>query len=98
MDKKGVDAVLKLCDFGMAKYAEVGEDFETKNEMSNVGTNCYMSPEMKDGHGYDVKTDLWGLGVILLDMLVGSRLWQNPKKFRDKFHFVTEYSHGRVDL
>jgi serine/threonine protein kinase len=33
------------------------------------GTPSYMSPEMRRGHYYDRKTDIWSLGVALLIIL-----------------------------
>lgn len=40
-------------------------------EQTYVGTPCYMPPEMKENRYYDEKGDLWSLGCIIFEMLVG---------------------------
>jgi len=38
------------------------------------GTPNYMSPEMRRGHYYDRKTDIWSLGVTLLNILFDDKM------------------------
>lgn len=38
---------------------------------SQVGSPAYFSPEQLGHHLYDEKTDLWSLGVIAYELLVG---------------------------
>lgn len=45
-----------------------------------VGTLCYMSPERLDGGYYSFPSDIWGLGIILYEMVTG----QNPYPPTDK--------------
>lgn len=59
-----------LCDFGLAHIK--GEDRLTKLEYI-VGTISYMSPEVLNYEVLDEKTDIWGFGVILYEMLTGVR-------------------------
>lgn len=41
----------------------------------NVGTLFYSSPEIEIGDGvYDFKTDVWSLGLVFLEMIVGDRI------------------------
>ena len=62
------DGRVKILDFGLAKLK--GASKLTK-EQSTVGTVFYMSPEQSQGMGIDQRTDLWSLGVILYEMLIG---------------------------
>lgn len=45
--------------------------FIREKTFSICGTPEYMSPEMLKGKGYTIKTDYWGLGIILYEMLHG---------------------------
>jgi serine/threonine protein kinase len=37
----------------------------------NVGTPLYMAPESIISNKYSFKTDIWALGVVFYEMLVG---------------------------
>lgn len=63
------DGVAKIVDFGIAKVAG---GTQTQTGVA-VGTPAYMSPEQTFGLGVDHRTDLWSLGVVLYEMLSGSR-------------------------
>ena len=63
------DGTVKIVDFGLAKYAGTAV---TKTGVQ-VGTVDYMSPEQTRGDEVDQRTDIWSLGVVLYEMLSGSR-------------------------
>lgn len=44
------------------------------NEKKRVGTIFYMSPEVLQKN-YNEKCDVWALGIMLLQMLTGKRLY-----------------------
>lgn len=56
---------IKLCDFGVSG--------ELINSIADtfVGTSTYMSPERIQGGNYTVKSDVWSLGISLLELLLG---------------------------
>jgi len=63
---------VKLTDFGIAA---------AKNKLSLttpgmvLGKAAYMAPEQARGEHVDFRTDLWALGVVLWECLVGDRLF-----------------------
>ncbi|MGB6123428.1 MAG: serine/threonine-protein kinase, partial [Bacteroidota bacterium] len=59
---------VKVMDFGLAKLK--GALRLTKTG-STVGTLAYMAPELIDGRGADVRSDVFSLGVVLYEMLSG---------------------------
>ena len=68
---------LKLSDFGLASIASEGRLTASGR---TVGTILYMSPEQIRGEPVTTKVDLYGLGCVIFEMLVGSPpyLGNNP--------------------
>ena len=62
--------VVKILDFGIATLT--GDDAITQTT-STLGTLAYMSPEHLDAQEVDHRSDLWSLGVVLHEMIAGSR-------------------------
>jgi serine/threonine protein kinase len=59
--------VVKVMDFGIAKVLEAAGGTTTHS----IGTLQYMSPEQIDAVGVDARSDLYCLGLLLYEMLVG---------------------------
>ncbi|KAJ5624663.1 MAP kinase kinase Ste7 [Penicillium lagena] len=56
---------IKLCDFGVAT--------ETVNSIADtfVGTSTYMAPERIQGGAYTVRSDVWSVGLSVMELAVG---------------------------
>jgi eukaryotic-like serine/threonine-protein kinase len=74
-----MDGLVKVLDFGIAKYApEDGEELQKGAQLLTtpgavMGTAAYMSPEQARGVAVDTRTDIWSLGVVLYEMVAGCR-------------------------
>ena len=58
---------VKVVDFGIAKPI----DLRTMTGNIIKGTLGYLSPEQVSGIGVDIRSDIFSLGVVLLEMLTG---------------------------
>ncbi|CAO3647222.1 unnamed protein product [Cunninghamella blakesleeana] len=56
---------IKLCDFGVS-----GQLIDSLAE-TFVGTSSYMSPERILGSPYSVKSDVWSLGIMIIELATG---------------------------
>jgi TolB-like protein/Tfp pilus assembly protein PilF len=71
----------KVLDFGLAKLLEPASEMTTLNGQREnsalthgpVGTLPYMAPEQALGREVDARTDIYALGMVLYEMVSGSR-------------------------
>ena len=70
-DREGRDH-LKVCDFGLAKLLDEQEGGDLTGGHV-LGTPAYMAPEQASGSATDERSDLYQVGVILYEFLVGMR-------------------------
>jgi serine/threonine protein kinase/alpha-tubulin suppressor-like RCC1 family protein len=89
-----------LSDFGIALSAEAGR--QEPNADLLVGTPAYMSPEQIDGVVIDGRSDLFSLGIIGHEMLMGIRPWVDDPvsdvMYRQKFEALPSIAAGRADV
>jgi len=75
------DDICKLLDFGLAKfYAPVNPEDKAQKRLTRegavFGTPAYMSPEQVKGQGnVDHRADLWALGCMAYECLIGLPVW-----------------------
>jgi serine/threonine-protein kinase len=69
--------VMKLIDFGIAKQQTEG-DFDDMKTLPGlvVGTPAYMSPERCMEEPYDLRTDIYNLGLIFYEIVAGHHPFQ----------------------
>ena len=68
------DGRVKILDFGLARLTrldrvEAATASTDENAMGITGTLAYMAPEQLRGDSVDARTDLWGMGVVLYEMI-----------------------------
>lgn len=62
--------LVKILDFGLAKAQNMPD---LTQEQTVIGTAAYMSPEQIQGAALDSRTDLFSLGAVMYEMIVGER-------------------------
>jgi serine/threonine protein kinase len=82
----GHQGELKIADFGWSVHAP------TSRRNTLCGTLDYLPPEMVEGRTHDEKVDLWSLGVLMYEFLVGT------PPFEAEGHTQTYRRISRVDL
>lgn len=73
---------IKIIDFGIAKDGTSNPRMKDITAASKVvGTPFYMSPEQASGHELDGRADVYSLGVILYELLTGTRPFEGPSVY-----------------
>jgi eukaryotic-like serine/threonine-protein kinase len=75
------DGLIKILDFGIAKYTSPAGLLDNSptlaatltSEGSVQGTVAYMSPEQASGGTVDARSDIFALGILLYELLCGFR-------------------------
>ena len=78
-----------LCDFGLAKRLDSGPSLTKMDEI--VGTVDYIAPEQIESGTVDARTDMYSLGCVVYEMLVG-----HPP-FQGSSDIAVLWSHMRDD-
>ncbi len=91
----------KIADFGIARF-ETSDSSLLTHTSTVLGTPRYMSPEQAMGQTVDHRTDLFSLGVVLFELLTGTKAFnaatttslliqitqEKPRSFSDVDHSV----------
>lgn len=70
----GRDDVVKLADFGIARLV-ASTTHHTRPDQA-IGTAAYLSPEQVRGDEVDASTDVYSLGLVLLEGVTGRRAFE----------------------
>lgn len=85
------DGRVKLADFGVAANAE------TVGASSFVGTTSYMSPERIKGSTHGPQSDIWSVGVVVAQMMLGEYPFSSAKtSFMKLLQEITQFD--RLDF
>ncbi|HYR32741.1 MAG TPA: serine/threonine-protein kinase [Burkholderiales bacterium] len=79
----------KIMDFGLARMRMA--DHKTSTGMV-LGTPRYMSPEQISGQPVDQRSDIFSLGIVLYEMLTGTRLYAG-ESMEQVQHLIIETEH-----
>jgi len=82
----GAHGEIKIADFGWSVHAP------TSRRNTLCGTLDYLPPEMVEGREHDEMVDVWSLGVLLFEFMVGT------PPFEAEGHNATYRRISRVDL
>lgn len=95
----GLTGDVKIADFGWSVHAP------SSRRTTLCGTLDYLPPEMIEGRHHDEKVDLWSLGILCYEFLVGNPPFEaetNTETYRRitkvDLHFPSYCSDGAKDL
>jgi serine/threonine protein kinase len=79
---------VKVTDFGIAKVTTSTEHLTMTGSL--LGTPSYMSPEQARGGDLDGRSDLFSVGCVLYEMLVGKKAFRGDSITALIFKIITE--------
>lgn len=83
----GLNGEVKIADFGWSVHAP------NTRRLTLCGTLDYLPPEMVEGKEHDRLVDLWSLGVLCYEFLVGSPPFEESSGYRATYRRI-----AKVDL
>jgi len=83
---------IKILDFGIAKTE--GVDLGLTQEGTLIGTGAYMSPEQAEGADLNSKSDIFSLGIVLVELLSG----KNPFRGKTREETMLRIMQGSFDM
>lgn len=81
----GIGGQLKMADFGWSVHAP------SSRRTTLCGTLDYLSPEMVHGKTHNEKVDLWSLGVLCFEFVVGKAPFESQSgSYDDTYHRISK--------
>jgi serine/threonine-protein kinase len=77
--RRGGSDRVKLLDFGLVKMQKGKHASALTDPSVILGTPAYMAPEFIKGDPFDQRADLYSVGIVLFEMLVGAPPFHHPK-------------------
>ena len=88
---------IKILDFGLARVNNT--EFTTETSTHVKGTPIYMAPEQALGQGEEHRTDLYTLGLMLYELLMGKPAYRIPENSADPIKEIfRDISAGTFDF
>lgn len=88
----GVSGELKIGDFGWSVHAP------GNRRTTLCGTLDYLPPEMVEGKEHSEKVDLWALGVLAYEFLVGVPPFEDLNGYSGELLFLLPRSAGNARM
>jgi len=104
------EVIVKLADFGFARYFEHNPATNITGYDDMISTVCgspiYMAPELLINDKYNIKADLWSFGIIMYELLYSTNPYNYPKNIahlkelmeKKEIRFDPCYSDKTIDL
>lgn len=80
---------IKLTDFGFARYFDKDIMIQTI-----CGSPLYMAPEIIKNKKYDYKSDLWSIGIIFYEMLMGNP----PYRAKNIYQLIRKIENDDIEI
>ena len=84
----GLDGSVKLGDFGYA--AQLTQEHDVRHSV--VGTPSWMAPELVVGMDYGTSVDIWSLGIVAIETVVGEPPYLNENPMKALYYIATKPS------
>jgi eukaryotic-like serine/threonine-protein kinase len=81
------EIVAKIVDFGLARVVAT---ISATQSMALTGTLPYMAPEQILGESVDRRSDVWALGILIVQMMTGSHPFARPTAAAMTFAFLNQ--------
>ncbi|KAF8963409.1 kinase-like domain-containing protein [Flammula alnicola] len=82
------DCELKICDFGLSRGYDASPDENASHLTEYVATRWYRAPEIMLAYRkYDTAIDVWSIGCILAELLLGAPLFKG-KDYVDQLNKI----------